>query len=226
MAQGWRKDYTRYSGFFLNVIDTYKSKPNVKSYLEIILSLVTTIVFSLFAIKPTVLTIVELNNEIKDKESVLEFLSQKVTNLQAASVLLQKESNRLILIEQAIPKTSNSEILINQIDKLALENSVRLTSISSSNIAVRGSLDGKSAAGDFEPLPGDINEIDIAFSVTGDYVNLFNFLKSVENLRRPIKIDSTIFNSNISTENTKIITLTVSGRTPYIGEEKVKTNEE
>ena len=41
MAVGWRKDYTRYQRYFLNLFAVYKNRDDVKAFLEIVLSLAT-----------------------------------------------------------------------------------------------------------------------------------------------------------------------------------------
>ncbi|MEK7472586.1 MAG: type 4a pilus biogenesis protein PilO [Patescibacteria group bacterium] len=209
MAQGWRKDYLRYKGFFLDILAIYNSKPNLKAYLELILSLGTIIIFSIYAIKPTILTIVELNNEIKSKENTVSLLTQKISNLKIASNILQKESQNLELIDSAIPTGANVEQLVKQIEKIAFDSSVVIRNFSSANIFLKGSSDKKVE-----------NELPVSFSVTGNYQNLFLFLQTIENLRRPFRIDSFVFNSNITADNEKFIVLTISGNVPYEYEEK------
>jgi len=80
MNDNWKKGYSRYKELFLNTIHLYYSKPNIKIYLELILSITTIICFSLFAIKPTILTIIQLNKEIKSKEETLAKINQKISN--------------------------------------------------------------------------------------------------------------------------------------------------
>jgi Tfp pilus assembly protein PilO len=209
MAQGWRKDYLRYKGFFLDILAIYNSRPNLKAYLELILSLGTIVIFSIYAIKPTVLTIVELNNEIKSKENTVLLLTQKISNLKIASNLLQKESQNLEIIDNAVPTGANVELLVKQIEKIALDNSVAIRNFSSANIFLKGNSDKKVES-----------ELPVSFSITGNYQNLFQFLQTIENLRRPFRIDSFVFNSNITADNEKFIVLTISGNVPYEYEEK------
>lgn len=224
MAQGWRKDYSRYKGFFLNILNIYKSKPTLKVYLEIILSLSTIIIFSLFAIKPTVLTIIELNNEIKNKEDIIISLNQKIGNLKQASLILQNQSPKLNLVNEAIPKSASLEILIDQLEKLAINHQVGILNIASTDLFISGESNKKIKAGDLEALPGEAKELNLAISVTGNYQNLFYFLQSMENLRRPIKVDSFVINATNSTDNSRIIVMTLSGRLPFIDQAK-KQNE-
>ena len=193
----------------MDILAIYNSKPNLKAYLELILSLGTIIIFSIYAIKPTILTIVELNNEIKSKENTVSLLTQKISNLKIASNILQKESQNLELIDSAIPTGANVEQLVKQIEKIAFDSSVVIRNFSSANIFLKGSSDKKVE-----------NELPVSFSVTGNYQNLFLFLQTIENLRRPFRIDSFVFNSNITADNEKFIVLTISGNVPYEYEEK------
>lgn len=221
MAQGWRRDYSRYKGFFLNILNIYKSKPTLIVYLEIILSLTTIIVFSIFAIKPTVLTIIELNNEIGNKESVIVSLNQKIGNLKTASSVLQNQSSRLNLIDQAVPKSANLETVIDQVEKLAATHQVGILNIASTDLFLSGASSKKAKAGDLKALPGEVNELNLTISVTGSYQDLLNFLKSIENLRRPIKIDTFVINATNSSDSTRVIVLTLTGRLPFINQSKI-----
>lgn len=215
MAQGWKKDYSRYKGFFLNIWTLYNSKPSLKIYLELMLTLGTITVFALFAIKPTILTIIDLNNEIKSKENTIQKLDQKLASLKTASSLLQTESSNLSFINQSVPSSADVEIAIGQIEKLASLNSITLTNVSVTNVILKGTLDKTKKSGDLEALSNDAGELPVSFSASGSFLNLFQFLQSIENLRRPIKIDAIIFNSSSNAEDNKVITLTISGRMPY-----------
>jgi len=215
MAQAWKRDYTRYKGFFLNIWALYDAKPNFRAYLEILMSLGAIIIFSIFAIKPTILTILDLNNEIKTKESINLKLSQKVTNLRLATNLLQSESENLNSVDQAVPNTATAEILIKQLESLASSNSLTITNFVASDAVLRGEYSKKKKVDETNPLSENVKELDFSFSVTGDYQNLFNFFGALENLRRPIKVDAFTFNSTKNNEDTKIIILTITGRAPY-----------
>ena len=212
MGQGWKKDYTRYKGFFLNVLGAYNSKPNLKIYLELMLSLGTIIIFAIFAIKPTILTIIDINNEIKAKEATIEKLQKKLTDLQTASSILQNQSENLEFINEAIPSNANLEKVTKQIENLAILNSITLTSLTSSDVLIKGQVDKKE------------NELPISFSVSGEYQNLFAFLQAIENTKRPFKIDSLIFNSTKSIDEKKLITLTISSLAPFIITDKIQSN--
>ena len=94
------------------------NKTKFKIYLELILSLSTVLIFSLLAIKPTVLTIIELNKEIKAKQETSLNLKQKIKNLQTANNLMQNELENIIYIHQAIPDNATPETIIKQIENV------------------------------------------------------------------------------------------------------------
>lgn len=226
MAQGWRKDYSRYRGFFLNILSVYNSKPNLRIYLELMLSLGTIVLFSAFAIKPTILTIIEINNEIKSKEETLTKLQKKIVDLRSASSLLQRESENLNLIDQAVPNNTELEKIIEQLETTATNSGVTIGSIGSSELLLKGSLEKTKTTNETKPLPEGANELPITITARGDYPNLMAFSKAIENLRRPIRIDTYLFSASKSIEETKILTLTINGRFPYlINTETIKENE-
>lgn len=215
MATNWKTDYLRYKDFFLNVLSMYNSKPNLKIYLELIMSIVTVIVFSTFAIRPTVLTIIELNKEIKGKEETVVKLKQKIRNLQTISDLMQNESENIKYIDQVVPKTASVDILIKQVEQLAIQNSIQILGFSSSDVTLFGKDDEVKKRKEVEALSGNPNELPFTFSATGSYQNIATFINTIENLRRPIKFDSFTINSN-TTDQGKILVVTIAGRVPYL----------
>jgi Tfp pilus assembly protein PilO len=214
MATGWKNNYTRYKDFFLNVLNVYESQPTLKMYLELMLSVVAMIVFSLFAVKPTILTIIDLNKEIKAKEIVSTELKQKIRNLQTANNLMQTESSNLPYLDQAIPKASTPETLVKQIEILGSESQLKTISFALSDAILYGQEKGTKRVSEFGELAEGSNELSFDYSATGSYQDMLNFIKKLEDLRRPVKIDSFLINST-TTESGKVLILTISGRVPF-----------
>ncbi len=214
MENNWKKDYFRYKDFFLNILSLYRDKPNILIYLELILSITTIIVFSIFAIKPTVLTIIELNTEIKEKELLSARLKQKITDLNQANNYIQNRQEDINYINQSVPGNAEAEKLIQQIEELSNNNSLKIANFSSSDIILFGKESSTSKVTDLKKIDG-INELHFVFSTNGTYGDTINFLDQLENLRRPIKFDSFLMNSSIIEDN-KLINLTVTGRVPFL----------
>lgn len=217
MATGWKKDYFRYKEFFLNVLNLYNTKPNLRIYLELTLSIFTIIIFAIFAIKPTILTVIELNNEIKSKTALVQELNTKIKNLQTAGQILQTNASDLLYLEQALPDTAKPDNLVKQFEILALESNVKIVGISSSDVIINGKSNDKKKSGDQNSIALNADELAFSISISGDYQSLINYLTKLESLRRPLKIDSVAINST-NTDNGKVISLLINGRTPYLNE--------
>ena len=215
MAQGWRAPYTRYREFYLNVAALYKQRADLRAFLEIILSISTIIIFSLFALKPTALTIISLLQQIKEKESTLSALTQKVKNLQTASDVRQQNQNYIPDIDTAVPEVPEPDILSEQMQGIAAKNSVQLLGVSIEQIPLVGnSISGNRS--EFEPLPGGAEEMPFSVIVKGGFPNLLLFIKDFENMRIAAKVDVLGVNSAVSDKGLTI-TAVVSGRAPYLG---------
>ncbi|MEJ2441504.1 MAG: hypothetical protein P8Y06_01110, partial [Patescibacteria group bacterium] len=95
MALGWRKDYLRYRSYFLNIVGVYKQRKDLRMFLELLLTLVTVSFFAAFALRPTLLTIIELLKEIDTKEETLTKMSTKIQEIRKKLDKLEKEANEL-----------------------------------------------------------------------------------------------------------------------------------
>jgi len=216
MANNWKNDYMRYKDFFLNVLQVYYAKPNIKIYLELILSLTTIIIFSIFAIKPTILTIIELNKEIQTKENTIAEINQKLINLQKANDIMQSESEKLARIEAAIPSSASPENIILEMERLANKNSLQILNLSMSEVIIMGNEKlKKRGAETFEKLPLEADELPFTVSLSGSYQNLVLLISDIENQIRPVKIDSLTINTS-TTEEGKVLILTVAVRLPFV----------
>ena len=215
MAMGWKKGYTRYKDYFLNIAAIYKQKKDLKMFLEILLSLGTITFFVIFALKPTVLTITQLIKEIQSKEEIVAKLDTKIQNVATARTLVDSESNRIPLIESSIPGIPSPETFVRQLEGLAAKNGVNLLGMSIGEVVLTGDVEKpKKDEPGLTPLPEGAKGATFSLSVSGPYVNLSNFLADLETLRRPLAVD----NSGISSTETpsgKTLVILVTGRMPY-----------
>lgn len=214
MASGWRSSYYRYKQLFLNVSASYKKRADLRAFLEIVLSLIAVIIFIVFALKPTALTIISLVQQIKEERKVLTLLTQKVNDLQKASTLLTQNQMFLDNINLAISTTPSPDIFAKQILGLSNKNGVELMALTVNEVTLIGPTK-KVISGETEPLPENANEIEYSISIKGNYVNISTFLKDVENLRAISKIDNLTINSSVNDAG-RVIVAVISGRIPYL----------
>lgn len=215
MGPTWRRQYIRYKSFFLNVVEHYKARKDVKAYLEILLSLATISIFAIFALRPTLITIAELIGQIESKKETVAVVDEKINNLIKAQTLYDIERRRVQLIETAIPRNPTPEGFVRQLEAVAGKNAANTLSMSMGETVLFGQEKPKQEQGqELEPLPGESGELSLSVSTTSDYGSLTNYLSDLENLRRPIKIDKLSFTSS-ETETGRILVLLVSGRVSY-----------
>jgi Tfp pilus assembly protein PilO len=214
MALGWKRSYYRYKDFFLNISALYKEKADLRAFLEIVMSITAVIVFLLFALKPTALTIISLLKQISGEKTTLVALTQKVDDLNKAKALLAQNQNYIPNINLAVPSLPNPDILSKQISGLASKNSIQVLGIAVNQVALVGSTTAQRASSDLKAMPEGASEMPFSISVKGDYANLISFIKDFENLRVAIKIDSLGISSS-NTDTGRVIVAVISGRVPF-----------
>lgn len=215
MAMGWKKQYFRYKDFFLNISLLYKRREDVRMFLEIMLSLATVTVFSLFALRPTVLTISQLIKDNKTKEDIVAKLDEKTLALTNAQNVYEQETDNISAIKYAVPDQANVDSLIRQMELLASQNSVKILNFISEGVILVGKTQTPPVDSTLSSFPKNSGSVAFSITVTGDYASLFTFQKGLENLRRPIRIDSAkIF--TVASETGTVQNLSISGRSPYL----------
>ncbi len=218
MAIGWRGQYYRYKELSLNLLAIYKQRSDLQAFLEIILSLSTLIIFIVFALKPTALTMVSLNKEIKEKRDTLNALNEKINNLQTANSVFIENQNVIPDIDASVFTIPQPDTISKQILGLAQKDSVDIIGMSIGQLTIVGpNTIAKDESGvDIKPLPAGSQSMPISLSIKGPYANLSAFLKDVENLRIPIKIDTSTLTSSQIEGGGALVEL-ITGRVPYLG---------
>ncbi|MCJ7805335.1 type 4a pilus biogenesis protein PilO [Patescibacteria group bacterium] len=214
MALGWRGAYLRYRDYFLNIVNVYKQKQDVKMFLEILLSAATISIFVVFAIKPTLLTIIDLINQLKSREQTISQMNQKINDIQTAEGLFNANPTTILLVPDAVPTDPSPDTFARQIEGISKKTSAKLLGVSIGDVTLVGKSQEAVKQSDFAPLPEGAKEVSFSVSIEGDYSSLTAFMTNIENLRRPIKID--VFNiSSSKTQGGKTLVLVISGRVPY-----------
>jgi len=219
MAMGWRKNYQRYRKYFLNVYQVYNKKPDVKMFLEIILTLSAIAFFGASALRPTILTITELTEQIKKKEEIIATMDTKIQNIEIAQNLYVQESAAISLLDFAIPKTPQPDFAARQFEGLANTSNATILGMSTGEVFLVGKDEKeKRKSSTLEKLPGEAKELSFTITATGDSSSLRQFLQNIANMRRPIKTDIASINSS-ETGVGRILVLAISGRLPFIESE-------
>ncbi len=204
----------KYKNYFQDIRIFYEQRQDVKIFLEILLSLATIILFSIFAIRPTLLTIGQLLTEIQNKEVTVAKLNEKIENLKTAQVVYESSGGVLSLLDTAIPSETEIEKEVRQIEGLAQKNTVTLSSVSISETPLKGIVKTGTETKDLAVLPTGSDSFNISLNASGGYKNLITFLRDLQNQRRPMVVDQVLLNSQLS-EDTQQILMTIKGRSVF-----------
>ena len=166
-------DYEKY----YRLLFPYIKKGRNQKYLYIILTISSSIFFTIFAISPTLNTIVKLRREINDSIFVNEKLTQKVNNLSALTTSYNEIEDDLSFLLDAIPEEAQAPVLVGQIQAIASQHSVIFHLINVSPINFSENEATRSSSFTFE-LGGKSN-----------YENFYNFISDLANMQRIVVID-------------------------------------
>ncbi|MBI2622114.1 type 4a pilus biogenesis protein PilO [Candidatus Microgenomates bacterium] len=194
------------------------SKPQIKSYYAklgpllrdkrnsayfmLILSLFALSFFGIFAIKPTLQTITQLQREITDNNLVYEKLKEKNRNL----LTLQSEYKQ---IEQDLPVVYAA--LPEQVDAPTFLLKVR-TLVNTHNLSVTNLSLGKSSLSGQENVDKKTtNSVTFNLSVSGSYQNIKQFLNELTSLDRLVTLNTIEITPNSSETGENKLSIQISG---------------
>ena len=181
-------------------------KENTRIIVTLILTFAAMSFFGIFAINPTLSTIVKLKKQLSDSKLAYESLKTKTANLSSLQEQYAELSPDLPLIYESLPQDANAPTLLSQIMGLASEERIKILSLETSLVQLSDSTEQSST-----PVE---NKTSYTFSlkVQGTYNDLISFTRSLTQINRIIKVESISINKDAQ-QNT--LTLDLSGRTYF-----------
>lgn len=169
-----------YAGF-QNQVRKQLEDPEVKSYLNLGLTLITIILLSIFALKPAFLTVYELSLKLTAaKQKSLE-LKNKIAILSEAQENFNKAAGDIPVIKAAIPSDPNLVLAVDQLNQTATLLGLEVTKIEGGNaplIATR------------EATTTEASKMTIA--VIGSIDQIRDFLTQLEKLPRLVEVQRVV----------------------------------
>jgi len=196
---------TVYKKYMNQMVLLYDNREDVKIYSELLLSVGAIIIFGLFAVRPTLVTILNLFSEISAKRETIVIMDTKIGNIIAGQTIFERERARLNILSQAIPQEALAEQYIRQLEGLATRNGVTISSLSLEAISVLGE----------STLEQQTKQFDISFTIAGDYLNVASFLDNIENTRRPL-LENAVTTRINKGEITGAVLVSIEGSVPYM----------
>ena len=160
----------------------------VKTSFKLVMSIFAVAFFTLFALGPTLGSISTLVKRIEDQKEVNRKLDSKIVQLsQAEEVLASRGDELRNLAEKAVTDGSRVDRLAQQIEAIANDSGVYLTSANVEEVPVFGKEEGdeivKSSKFSFTP---EHEFVTFSFTVGGGQEEIVEFLKQLENLERAV----------------------------------------
>lgn len=193
-----------------DTLAVFYAKPVAKVSLELFLSIGLVTLLGVFAIQPTIMTMTNLIKEIEDKTTLNEQLSKKVSALQTAQTVYTKIEPKLALLDEAIPPQPELIKSIKILEKLATDNSVLISGLSSKEIPAETASSALTPVRKNQPL---------TISVTGDYPSIRAFATAILKSRRTFSIDTISF-TVVENRNNRSLNANITINAPYYGGDK------
>ncbi len=195
----------RRSRYFTYVRPIMKSK-FVKTYSSLIFSLITISIFSYYAIRPTVTTILSLQKSTEEQTVVLNTLKEKVNNL----------------VEGKRNYENISMPVKNKLDGLVPDNPALASLINSLTFAAQ-SAEASVSGIQFQPVmlenpsnklskTAQLSQVDFTFNTQGSFANLMQLLTILKRSDRLITISSVSFNQPLDSS----LVMSLTGKAYYL----------
>ena len=200
MAFDYKSGYQAYKRYYFEFGKLYKTRKEIRAYVNLGLAVLTLVLFIVFAIRPTLITISSLLAEIRSQEEVDRKLSEKVKSISLAFTNYSKIKNRLDILKESGPDLPIIVNFLRQMEAVAAEKDITIAALSFDGVNVTRDEGGVSEA-NLESTSGEPSVYKIAkfnLIAKGDYSQLDSFIMSLENLRRIVIVDSYLYSQDES----------------------------
>ena len=151
---------------------------NTRIITTLILTFVAMSFFGIFAINPTLSTIINLKKQLSDSTLVNKKLDEKISNLSSLQQQYTALGPDLPFVLSAIPQRAEAPTLLGQIYGLGQQSNVKVDSFSIADIQLLG---------DDSNLN---NSYTFTLQVAGSYENLIGFTKDLASFDRAVSVES------------------------------------
>jgi len=180
-----------YDKYYKDLLPYLKQEKN-QEYFAIILTFGASIFFALLAINPTLSTIAKLKKEIADSKFVEQKLSQKINSLSSLSQQYLTVQDDIIYVLDAIPEKTEAPTLIAQVQSIAKNSSVNITTIETSPINLNNQQSGLNS------------EFNFNIAAEGSYEDIQTFLSNLTTMQRVISVDSISITKGDTNQNLQL----------------------
>lgn len=200
-------------------LDLYKyyRLPAVQVSLTLVLSLFVMALFIVFALRPTILSIVTLQTTITESKKTLQQLDTKVSYLQKAAVQLEAIKPILPTLNLNIPNNGAMySPLTGAVESLSKQSGTALESESLGPTLLFSRI-----LSPFTPNKNQsVIELPFTVRVTGGFPNVLDFLTKILTMERIVSVESIAITKQIGSKTEgEGVALNISGSAYYLADE-------
>lgn len=198
------KQSNRYSRYY-TYIKPITNIPIIKNYGSTIFTLIAMIIFIIFAIKPTVETIVVLQKKLSDSQQILDKVTKKGEDLSLGKQNYDNlDPNIKTSIQSLIPDNIALKSLVQSLEQTARQNEASISALQIQPVSLQVKDDN---------TMGSLTTVSFVFNIEGQYPDLILLLQELKRSARLISIDNIVLNK-LETGTGLLMSLT--GKAYYI----------
>lgn len=195
----------------------YRKRPVVQMYVTFGLTLFLITFFTVFAIRPTAITIINLIHELETKKQLAVTLDSKIAAIFAAQSTYADVVEKLQALDNSLPQTPSLGGFVEQIQLLSASRQIKIRAMSFEQFNLLGGAVPGSTNAAKKTSPGSLTSYPFTLSVVGPYSNLEGFLSDIEDLRRIVVLKGFSLVQTQNDTSGPTITLTISGEVYALG---------
>lgn len=177
-----------------------------KTYSSLIFSLITIFIFSFYAIRPTVTTILSLQKSIDEQTSIQQRLQDKVSNLSQGKLNYENiDPDVKSKINNLVPDNPTLAQLINSLNYAADQANASVSGIQLQEVILESK---KTQLSRNAPL----SQIDFTFNAQGNFASLMKLLTSLKRTDRLFTITSVNFAQPVDSS----LIMSVNGKAYFV----------
>lgn len=193
-----------YSRYF-TYIKPIGQLPIVKAYGTTIFTLFVMTIFIVFAIKPTIETILVLQKKLADSDNILESVSKKASDLSLGKQNYENLNEKIqSKVAAAIPNTAQVRSIVQTLEQTTNNHQASISALQFQPLTLEAKEEEK---------VGTLAEITFNFNIEAEYRNLISLLQELETSDRLISIDHLSLSKPV--EENRLI-MAISGKAYYL----------
>lgn len=178
----WENLQRRYSRYYV-YIEPVVTDPLIRGYFSLVASIMLVAFFLIFALSPTINTILVLTKKINEQRSTIKILDQKIADLVTAQANYTQIESSLPILYTAVPTSPTPQTIISAANSSASASGIPLEGLQFRDL----------------PLSADAiaaNQVQVVvnftLSTSGSPDKIHNFLKRLENSSRLIHVTNLV----------------------------------